>query len=407
MMYATIKNITGLALIWVICFVCACSTSKVATVNKINSVPKGVNTTLQQRQIFDFAGVSFSNRFATARLNDVQRQNDSTFIAVIKPENTPINPSPWYAFKVWGKTGKSLFITLSYGKNKHRYNPKLSYNGTVWTDIPNVSLNRDSTNAIFSMRLTGDTVVVAAQEIISAADSYAWMDSLAQQHLMKKQVIGQSILGRPIVALNTMESNGKKLIVVLSRQHPPEVTGYMAMQAFVRTVTGNTPLAQKFRKQYQLVLLPMLNPDGVDEGNWRHSVAGVDLNRDWDGFKQPETAAASRYLMGLMERQKAQVYFGIDFHSTYNDVFYTNSDTLHTTVPGFTNRWLSAFQQAIPGFKARIQPSGNGGNVSKGWMMRALGADAITYEVGDKTSRMMLRTKGRVAAEKMMELLTQ
>ena len=78
---------------------------------------------------------------------------------------------------------------------------------------------------------------------------------------------------------------------------------------------------------------------------------------------------------------------------------------MHTTVPGFTNKWLKAFQQAIPGFKARIQPSGNGGNVSKSWMMRALGTDAITYEVGDNTSRDMLKTKGRVAAEKMMSIL--
>ncbi|WP_345953269.1 M14 family metallopeptidase [Mucilaginibacter sp. PAMB04168] len=384
------------------CVLYACTiTKKVEATRVIN---KAV-IEMQARKTFDFDAVHFSNQFATARANDVLQQDDSTFAILIKPENTPVNPSPWYAFKVWGKAGKRITIILNYANVKHRYNPKISYQAKVWTDIGRVTLSRDSTQASFKLNLTGDTALIAAQEIISSANSYAWMDSLARSPFIKKYVIGNSLLGNPIVALTTTNDDGKKLVVVLSRQHPPEVTGYMAMQAFVNSVTGNTPLAQAFRKQYRLVLIPLLNPDGVDEGNWRHSAAGVDLNRDWDAFKQPETQAAKQFLTKMVAHEDAKVYFGIDFHSTYHDVFYTNIDTLHTTVPGFTNKWLNAFQQAIPGFKARVQASGNGGNVSKSWMMRALGTDAITYEVGDNTSRQMLQNKGRVAAEKMMDLL--
>src|SRR4051794_29252753 len=105
-----------------------------------------------------------------------------------------------------------------------------------------ILLKRHS-RCISNRRLT-----IAAQEIISSADSYQWMDSLAKQPFISKQVVGKSLLGKPIMALTTSGSDGKKLIVVLSRQHPPEVTGYMAMQEFVRTVTGNTLLAQSFRK---------------------------------------------------------------------------------------------------------------------------------------------------------------
>ena len=53
------------------------------------------------------------------------------------------------------------------------------------------------------------------------------------------------------------------------------------------------------------------------------------------------------------------------------------------------------------------KPSGNGGNVSKAWFSRELKADALTYEVGDDTSRKMIRKKGQLAAEVMMKLLLQ
>jgi predicted deacylase len=249
-----------------------------------------------------------------------------------------------------------------------------------------------------------DTATVAAQEIISSASAYRWMDSLSGLPFIQMQVIGYSILGKPVVALRTTGSSGKGIIVVLSRQHPPEVTGYMAMQEFVHTLTADTELARDFRGKYELVVIPMVNPDGVDEGTWRHNAAGVDLNRDWNDFKQPETRAVKDYLFKAVLAQGAKVYFGIDFHSTWHDVFYTNKDTA-TNLPGFMGQWLSGFEKAVPGFKANIRPSGSEGAVSKSWMLRALGADALTYEVGDDTSREMLRLKGRVAAETLMKLL--
>ena len=35
-------------------------------------------------------------------------------------------------------------------------------------------------------------------------------------------------------------------------------------------------------KNYQIVFIPMINPDGVIHGNSRCNVAGLDLNRRWN-----------------------------------------------------------------------------------------------------------------------------
>lgn len=365
-----------------------------------------INFQVRKNYVFNNGKIVFNNQFAGARLNQIAQENDSTFKITIEPENAPINSSPWYAFKVWSANNQNVYINLNYPTTAHRYDPKIKVSNG-WKNIKGVKVSTDKKTASFKIKASRDTTLLTAQELMTVANGYSWEDSLIKVASLKKQIIGQSVLGKPIDALTTTESNGKKLIVILSRQHPPEVTGYMAMQEFIKTLTANTALAKSFRAKFELVLIPLINPDGVDQGNWRHSAMGVDLNRDWELFAQPETKAIKDYLLKKIEDQQAKVYFGIDFHSTYSDVFYTNEDQPKnkTNIPGFTNKWLDALKDGIPNFKPNVKPSPNGGNVSKSWMGRVLHAEALTYEVGDDTPRDRLKMIGKVAAEKMMELL--
>ncbi|PTS95365.1 hypothetical protein DBR11_21510 [Pedobacter sp. HMWF019] len=373
---------------------------------KIDSAKAGIVFQEKKKYVFNEGKVVFDNRFAAARLNKVIQLNDSTFQADILPENTPVNPSPWYAFKVWSGLNRNIYVRLNYGGARHRYDPKIK-EGMGWKELKGLKVSADQRTATFKLGHLKDTVCIAAQELRSAVEAWHWCDSLASLSFVHRQTIGYSLLGKPIVALNTTDSKGKKLVVVLSGQHPPEVTGFMAMQAFVETLTGDTELALKFRKEYELVVVPLINPDGVDQGNWRHSAAGVDLNRDWENFVQPETRAVKEFLLEKLKYQKAKAYFGIDFHSTFYDVFYINEDQplQPTNIPQFTRKWLQAMTQSIADFKPNVKPSPNGGNVSKSWMGRVLKAEALTYEVGDDSSRPVLKMKGRVAAEQMMKLL--
>jgi cytosolic carboxypeptidase protein 6 len=359
---------------------------------------------LQERKhfIFNNGDLIFSNQFLTGRLTRIDQINDSTFNIFIEPENRPINPSPWYAFKIWSKNSRNIYLSLDYYPNKHRYDPKISRDGISWDNLE-IKLNKDSTVSFFKLPVNSDTLTIAAQEIMSSASAYKWIDSLSELPFMKKQIIGHSLMGKPILALNNIESSGKNIVVVISRQHPPEVTGFLAMQEFVHSLTASNKLAQQFRKKFEIIIIPIVNPDGVDEGNWRHNAAGVDLNRDWEFFKQPETRAVKDFLLERISHQHAKVYFALDFHSTWHDVLYTNSDTL-TNSPGLTRQWLNDFQKEL-GVTLKISPSGNGGNVSKSWFMRELKADALTYEVGDDTSRDLITKKGNLAARIMMEIL--
>ena len=394
-------------LLWLIIIaLSACTAGRIG-----NSVQQSAIKVIQQEKkfySFNNGQLFFSNQFSGARLNNVIQKNDSSFRLMILPENAPVNPSPWYAFKIWTTTPRTIYLEMAYTVSKHRYDPKLSYDAHQWNPVQGVQVSGDSSEIYFSIQLKKDTAVIAAQELNSMTDSYRWLDSLSGLPYLRKRVIGKSILGNPVTAVCNTGPHRKNIIVILSRQHPPEVTGYLAMQEFVRTIIDTTSLARQFRKNFELVIIPMVNPDGVDQGHWRHNMAGVDLNRDWETFLQPETAAIKNYLLSKTKKEKAKVLFGIDFHSTYHDVFYINVDTgTASNMPGFTARWLQSVTQAIPGFEPDIRPSPNSSNVSKSWMSRVLQAEAITYEVGDNTPAGGLKNKARVAAVALMELLLQ
>ena len=394
----------------IILFWQACTVKKyIGPQQNVNLDSALVKIKLQERKVFSFesSDVYFSNNFKGARLNQIESVNDSTFNIAIEPENTPINQSPWFAFKVWGAEGKNVYINLNYPTAKHRYKPKLSTNGKVWESIENVLLNQEKTQASFRLQLRKDTFTVAAQEIISSKQSYEWMDELSKRKRLKKEVIGYSIGGKPIVALTSTKSDGKKLIVIVSRQHPPEVSGYMAMTEFVETLLGNSPVAKSFAKNYELVIIPMLNPDGVDEGNWRHNFGGVDLNRDWTDFKQPEIKSVSDYLLAKVKNQDAKVHFALDFHSTYNDILYTNAGDDITHQPGLVIKWIERLHEFEGENKTKVEGSTNTNNLSKAWIARTFNAEALIYEVGDNTPRSFIKEKAQKSAAILMEELSK
>ncbi|MFQ5447870.1 MAG: M14 family metallopeptidase, partial [Saprospiraceae bacterium] len=322
--------------------------------------------------------------------------------------NTPINMSPWYAFKLWADSLRTIRLVLHYENGRHRYPPKISHNGRVWSDLDSTLVQPfDSTGTLLTLHLGPDTLWLAGQEVTPSAKVEKWVRTIALHPAATFQQAGLSKQGRPLFMLDINEGPPKKkdIIVVLSRQHPPEVTGYFAMQAFIEELMADNPLANAFRRKYHLLVFPLMNPDGVDNGHWRHNAGGIDLNRDWAYYYQPETRQVADFIVKTARQNKSQVILGLDFHSTWQDVYYTFDESLHSMIHGFKDYWLQGIEQAIPGYEADDRPSGLNQPISKTWFYTQFGAESLTYEIGDTTPRDFIRQKGRVSAVEMMELL--
>jgi len=360
---------------------------------------------LQYKGTFDLGtGIYISNKFEGARMNGVARTHDTLITVLITPENSPINMSPWYAFKLWSDNPRDIYVKLSYPEGVyHRYHPKISTDGVNWLALDSASF-QDTT---MMLTVGPDTVWISAQEIITSDHVDQWMRGLESRSYVKRDTIGISHEGRPVSLLRIGESDDKRMIMVISRQHPPEIPGFLAMQAFVETLCSDTELAEVFRSKYNTYVVPMANPDGVYHGHWRHNRGGVDLNRDWEDFNQPETSAIRDFMKQRTRSAGGKFYFGVDFHSTQEDIYYTIGPELEGNMPGLVPKLIEASAQEFPDYIPNIKPRSeeDARITSTAFLFFEFGAEALTYEIGDHTPRDFIQKKGEMSAIKLMELM--
>lgn len=364
----------------------------------------------QEKRTFHFAetGVSFSNRFPGARLSDCIRIADSEYVAVIRPENVPINDSPWYAFQIQSDPPRPIMVRVVYEGGTHRYEPKISRDGVHWDalDANQYTGHPLGREAVLHLETGPEPIWISAQRLLGCQEVETWIDRQQQKPFAAKSILGYSVAGRPIYKLEITEAADPGFVFIIARQHPPEVTGALGVMNFVETLAGDSQLAQRFRRQFCTVVVPLVNPDGVEEGHWRHNNNGVDLNRDWGRFQQPETRALRDELLKYRSASPGRAFLFLDFHSTQQDIFYTQPARQLTFPPKFTNRWLASIEQRFPDYDVRRVGSHNvSRNSSKAWVHQALGIPAITYEFADDASRQHICRIAQGAAEEMMRLL--
>jgi len=375
----------------------------------IDTTSRAINYQPKKTYQLNDLGVFASNEFDGARLNGFEKVNDSTAFVFIAPENIPINPSPYYAFKTWSKTKKTFYFTFKYPKGfKHRYIPKLEKDG-IWTILDSSSIFKKDSIITIKLNLTPEPLTVSAQEIQSSNDVKKWYSQLTSQnsYVVKQKIIGKTPMGRdlPVLDIYKESTKAKPIIVLLTRQHPPEVTGYYAFQSFLETILNGSDLANEFLNSYHIIAFPIMNPDGVDLGNWRHNSGGIDTNRDWSKYNQPEIKKAVTFIEKALKKNKSNLVLGLDFHSTWYDIFYTNTDRENTALPNFIDQWFSGLENNIPDYKVNEASSNSDKPVSKGWFLYAHNTVGITYEIGDKTPKDKIDLFGKVSAEEMMRIM--
>ena len=73
----------------------------------------------------------------------------------------------------------------------------------------------------------------------------------------------------------------RKCIIISGRVHPGESNSSFIMDGIVELLLGDEREAKQLRDIFVFKVVPMLNPDGVIVGNYRCSLTGLDLNRQW------------------------------------------------------------------------------------------------------------------------------
>jgi hypothetical protein len=359
----------------------------------------------QQNTICVGAGMTVDAAFPSAGRHDCVIAADGSVVVSVDHEPAlveGINPSPWFAFRIRSDQPRTVTVTLDYTDYEHRYAPHVSQDGANWTELSadKVTLNERKTRASLKLEVPKGVLWVAGQPISPSRDNVDWTRKTIAGKGFTEQRYGASLEGRPLVGF--VGGGGMDAIVALTRQHPPETSGQEAYRGFLdRLVTRNDDKAVRFRAKHRIILAPMPNPDGVDGGHWRLNAGGVDLNRDWGKFSQPETKALSDWIK--TQAGSRRVVSMMDFHSTDRTVIYAPP----LDAPSPTINFLPVLEKV---FKDRLSAAPEwsyghnvNGGTSKGWALEQLRAPGITVELWDQIPEADARALGAAAADALID----
>ncbi|KAK4475858.1 hypothetical protein MN116_001107, partial [Schistosoma mekongi] len=126
-----------------------------------------------------------------------------------------------------------------------------------------------------------------------------------------------------LITITNPKNHNKKLkknriVFITARVHPGETPSSYVCQGFIDFMVSDHSVAQELREHLIFKIVPMLNPDGVYLGNYRSSLMGFDLNRQWQSpslWAHPTIYATKQLLMKLDNDELVDVNFFIDIHA--------------------------------------------------------------------------------------------
>ncbi|XP_069852907.1 cytosolic carboxypeptidase 3 isoform X3 [Dipodomys merriami] len=124
--------------------------------------------------------------------------------------------------------------------------------------------------------------------------------------------------------LKNPDSSKRQAVILTARVHPGETNSSWMMKGFLDYLLGDSSDAQLLRDTFVFKVVPMLNPDGVIVGNYRCSLSGRDLNRNYTSLMKesfPAVWYTRNMIHRLMEKREVILYCDLHGHSRKENIF--------------------------------------------------------------------------------------
>ncbi|XP_055899494.1 cytosolic carboxypeptidase 2-like isoform X30 [Biomphalaria glabrata] len=169
-----------------------------------------------------------------------------------------------------------------------------------------------------------------------------------KSRICKQRVLCRTLAGNLVYVItitsasqNPEDMKHKKAVVVTSRVHPGESNSSWMLKGFLDFVTSSSPDAKLLRDSFIFKVVPMLNPDGVIVGNYRCSLTGRDLNRNYktalkDAY--PSVFHTKQMIRKLLLERDVIVYCDLHGHSRRQNVFIYGCEQPHRSNKRFHER---------------------------------------------------------------------
>mmetsp|Transcript_66276 Transcript_66276/g.176811 ORF Transcript_66276/g.176811 Transcript_66276/m.176811 type:complete len:1072 (-) Transcript_66276:128-3343(-) len=304
--------------------------------------------------------LAFSSCFESGNLEQVYAKSPDEYELLLTNDTNSDGHSLWFYFAVSGmQEGQQVqFTILNFSKDKLIYSEGMQpvtfswMDGSGWSNTSCCDLVWKATpfkkksgscygtlSFTYVFRHSNDTVYFAYHYpytysmLIHLVYRLETVDPFRQY--VRRRVLATSLAGVRVVVIVITDwgesppaadlgndpsghpALQKPAVIVTARQHPGESNASWMCHGFIRFIVGDSPEAHKLRQQFCFHVVPCLNPDGVIHGNYRCSLAGVDLNRRWGDphvMIHPVVYAMKSYIRKIQQSQGAGVYMALDLH---------------------------------------------------------------------------------------------
>ncbi|OAF68752.1 ATP/GTP-binding protein-like 2 [Intoshia linei] len=251
----------------------------------------------------------------------------------------------------WTRRGNNI----KYYKNNIKYIFKLPCNSGEFIDLPfkcrDIFRYTRSNENVNYYSLTFTFSVDYKDDVVYFAHCYPYTYTRLQKYLKKvfnnkeiykicqQRVLCQTLAGNLVHVLTitssdrdsySIDSSKRKAIVLSARVHPGETNSSWIIEGFLDFILSNTEEAKILRGLFVFKIIPMLNPDGVIVGNYRCSLSGRDLNRQYRTILKDIYAPIwhSRIMTKKLIRERTvMLYCDIHGHSRKQNYFLYGCST--------------------------------------------------------------------------------
>ena len=257
----------------------------------------------------------FESRFESGNLDTVYKVSDFEYNLLLQNDINTRGNTQWFFFKTLN-TFKDLtvkFNIVNLGKSGSLYNEgmqvlvfseqseknqqKLWHRAGSSISYTKNKLTKSNGRSYYTLSFTytfgysQDVVYFAYSCPYTYTDLMKYLLSLENNHqrqnFISRKSLCKTISGNRCECLTITDSDipenikNRKAVFISARVHPGETVSSWMMHGLIDFLTGPSNEAAILREKFVFKLIPMLNPDGVINGNYRTNLAGCDLNRKW------------------------------------------------------------------------------------------------------------------------------
>lgn len=188
-----------------------------------------------------------------------------------------------------------------------------------------------------------DTYLIAHSYPYTLTDNQLHMKQLSHRagkrihRILRRTVLCQTLGGRDCDLLtisdftaSSAELKARRAVVLTSRVHPGETQSSWMMRGIIDFLLSDSDVARVLRRLFVFRVVPLLNPDGVFNGNSRCALSSCDLNRQWQcpsKIKHPTIFHAKQLIMTESAERGIVFFCDIHGHSRKKNVFMYGCDT--------------------------------------------------------------------------------